>query len=348
MGSLQTEHPAPGTPAPPHPPAATFTLRYVKLGNLPHSVFDNVVHAMEATLARLPVGYTVSPRNRLTATTSRVLARLGLVRPIARLSRTAYLVPAGQASEARFCPVTYFHPVIPWVFDAWPSTWQRIERILRRQRVRLAFFTARQATDHFRQALGIETVWMPEACDATVFDPTKPLAERPTDVLELGRKYDRYHDAITPKLAELGRTHLYERIKGQLIFPTEQALRDGFANAKISICFPSSITHPARSGDMETVTLRYFESMAAKCLIVGQCPAELRDIMGYDPVVPADMNDPAGQIEQILDRIADYQERVDRNYAHVLKTGVWDVRLRQLLGELEARGYRTHSVGGER
>ena len=321
-------------------PRASLPLRYVKIGHVPHSVVNNVVYAMEASLDRLNVPHTLAPRNVPLDNLARVLARLKLVRPVARVARTAYLVPAGQAAESRFFPVSYFHRVIPWIFDAWPNLWERIERVLRRHRVRLAFFSARQSADHFREKLGIDSVWMPEACHAEFFDPSKPLRDRPTDVLELGRRYDAYHDAIAPRLADRRKVHLYERVKGQIIFPTEPELRAGFVNAKVSVCFPSSITHPARSGHVETVTLRYFESMAARCLIVGHCPAELRDVMGYDPVVAADPTDPAGQIERILDHIDDYQDRVDRNHAAVLERGAWDVRLRQLLDELAARGYR--------
>jgi hypothetical protein len=322
--------------SPTHVPA---TVRYVKVGNVPRHPQNNVIYALEAALARLDIGYTLAPRNAPLDFVGRALARLKLLRPLARVSRTAYLVPAGQASEARFFPVTYFHPVIPWVFDAWPNVWDRIEAILRRHRVRLAFFSARQSADHFRERLGIDSVWMPEACHPDFFDPAKPLRDRPTDVLELGRKHDAWHDAVTPLLAELGRTHLYERVRGQVIFPTDDDLRTGLNNARVSVCFPCSITHPARSGDVETVTLRYFESMAAKCLIVGHCPAELRDIFGFDPVIPADAADPAAQIRHILEHIDDYQGVVDRNHAAVLDRGTWDVRTRQLLAELAARGY---------
>ena len=62
----------------------------------------------------------------------------------------------------------------------------------------------------------------------------------------------------------------------------------GLANSRVSICFPQSITNPERCGKVETVTLRYFESMASKCLIVGKCPLELRDLFGYNPVIEVD------------------------------------------------------------
>ena len=80
--------------------------------------------------------------------------------------------------------------------------------------------------------------------------------------------------------------------------------------------------------------------MAAKCLIVGHCPVELREVMGFDPVIAADTTDPAAQIRHILEHVEEYQPLVDRNHAAVLERGAWDVRTRQLLAELEARGYR--------
>jgi hypothetical protein len=305
-------------------------------------VADNGVYSMEASLAKVGVRCKLSPRNPAMAFVGRAMSKLGLVRALARVGQTAYLVPGDQGADWRCFPVTYSHEVVPWMFDAWPNLYGKIERMLRRQRVRLAFCSARQSAEHLTRKLGIECVWLPEACDATLFNPSKRLAERTIDVLELGRKYDAWHEAVTDRLATLGKVHLYERVRGQMIFGTEQAMRAGYGDAKVSISFPSSLTHPARSGNVETVTLRYFESMAAKCLIVGHCPAELKDIMGYNPVVEADMSSAesaAGQIEEILANVDRHQEQVERNYRAVLERGVWDVRIRELLDELAKRGY---------
>ena len=65
-------------------------------------------------------------------------------------------------------------------------------------------------------------------------------------------------------------------------------LAAGFGDAKVSVCFPSSTTHPQRSGSVETATHRYFESFASRCIVVGRAPAELVDLFGYNPVVEAD------------------------------------------------------------
>lgn len=327
-------------------PRAARPLRWVKFGNLPPNTADNVLYALEAALQRLNLKHAISPRNPTTRYINKVLARLHLVRKIAPLCRTTCFIPFGQAAEYRFCPLTYFHEIIPWVFDSWPNLRERIAAMLRRNRVKIALFTARQSAEYFKEHLGIDAIWLPEACNPDLYRPEKPLRDRPTDVLELGRKYDRYHSQITPRLEQLKKSHLYEKIKGQLIFSGAEALTEGFANAKISICFPSSITHPERSGNCETVTLRYFESMASKCLIVGRCPAELIDIMGYNPVIDADLDNAAEQIETILSNIESYQDMADRNYQAVLEKGVWDVRVKQLLAELEKRGYRAEQAHG--
>jgi hypothetical protein len=326
------------------PTKTTRPLRWVKFGNLPPNTADNVLYALEAALQRLNLKHAISPRNPTTRYINKVLARLHLVRKIAPLSRTAYFIPFGQAAQYRFCPLTYFHEIIPWVFDSWPNLRPKIAAMLRRNKVKVALFTARQSAEYFREHLGIDAFWLPEACNPALYRPDKPLQDRSTDVLELGRKYDRFHDQITPRLEALKKTHLYEKIKGQLIFSGAEALTNGFAEAKISICFPSSITHPERSGNCETVTLRYFESMASRCLIVGHAPAELIDIFGYNPVIEADLDNAAAQIENLLANMGSYQEMVDRNYQAVLQNGVWDVRVKQLLAELEKRGYRAEAA----
>jgi hypothetical protein len=332
--------------APPASPRSMRPLKWVKFGAPRIGVGNNVLYALEASLERLNIARTLAPRTRFTWLLSRVMARLKLIRKVVTIRSTAYFIPLGQAAEHRFSPTTYFSDVIPWFFDSWPNLRDQIEAVLRRNRVKVAFFTARQSAEYFKERLGIDAIWLPEACNPDLYRPEKPLHERAIDVLELGRKFDRFHDGITPRLEEMGRRHLYEKIKGQLIFPTAEALTDGFADAKVSVCFPSSMTHPARSGNCETVTLRYFESMASRCLIVGHCPAELVDIMGYNPVIEADMDNAAGQIEEILTNIGAYQEMADRNYQAVLRRGVWDVRVQEMLALLEKRGFRAQPARG--
>jgi hypothetical protein len=96
------------------------------------------------------------------------------------------------------------------------------------------------------------------------------------------------------------------------------------------------MTHPERSGNTETVTHRFFESIASRCLILGHCPDELRDLFGYNPVVELSPETCVKDIKQIIDNIDEYQELVDKNYSVLMERGTWDARVAMLLATLES------------
>jgi hypothetical protein len=99
------------------------------------------------------------------------------------------------------------------------------------------------------------------------------------------------------------------------------------------------MTDPVKAGGVETVTFRYFESIASCCLIVGHCPAELEDLFGYNPVIEADLQDPAGQLFDLLQNIDSYQGFVDKNRQRMLEVGSWDVRVETMLSTLSLSRY---------
>ncbi|MEA2707753.1 MAG: hypothetical protein QOF78_354 [Phycisphaerales bacterium] len=271
---------------------------------------------------------------------ARALARSGMMRQIIDLSQNAYFVPIMLLSEARLFPKCYFAETVVYIFDCWPALYGRWEKFFRRHRMRVAFFSARDSAEHFKKRIPeMESIWLPEAVEASVYRGEKPIEQRSIDVLELGRRSEDYHNRIVVPLAKGGRVHKFQSAPGHIIFPTVAELVAGFGDTKVSICFPSSMTHPLRSGNVETVTHRYFESMASRCIIVGHAPAELQDFFGYNPVVEADMNDAAGQIEAILRDPGAYASLVERNYQRLMEIGTWDARVRTMLELLAARRY---------
>jgi hypothetical protein len=157
------------------------------------------------------------------------------------------------------------------------------------------------------------------------------LTERSTDVLEMGRRYLPWHERVRTMAKDNGVKHLYERVPGEVIFTGEASLVAGLADSKVSVCFPSSITHPERSGSVSTLTSRYLESIASRCLVLGQTPDELTDLLGFNPAVQADMSQPWEQLRGLLDCIGSYQAHVDHAYEQVESVGGWDYRVRQLL-----------------
>jgi hypothetical protein len=310
------------------------------LANPATGVWDYAVHGLEASLDRAGMARTGTVSSHLPVVLAKSLAKMRLVRNVRQRSGRAYFAPMMGLSEFRLVPVGYVHETIVYAFDCWPPDYDRWESFFRRHRVRLAFFSARASAVFFRgRVSGLEAIWVPEAVDSTVYDPGLDLVNRHRDVLELGRRDPSFHEAVTNTLRARLRSHSFEPQPGAIVFPTRSSLIRGLAETRISVCFPSSMTHPARSGTVETVTHRYFESMAARCLIVGHCPSELSDLFGYNPVIEVEQGRAASQLLEILANIQSYQGLVDRNRERLLEVGTWDARVRAIFAVLRDRGY---------
>ena len=176
-----------------------------------------------------------------------------------------------------------------------------------------------------RELAQCDVSWVPEAIEPESY-AFLPAARKNIDVLQLGRRYDMLHEMLLTPLAQRGKVYLYEKEKGRIVFPTREGFVDGLARTKISVCVPSSITHPEQAGDIEVLSMRYLQSMTSKCLVVGHAPAELVSLFGYNPVVEIDMADPAQHILSLLDTFADYSALIERNYDMVTRHHTWHHR----------------------
>jgi hypothetical protein len=182
---------------------------------------------------------------------------------------------------------------------------------------------------------------MPEACDPGEYSAARPLAERGIGVLEIGRRLATFHDAVRGRLAAEGIRHVFSHsADGARQFPDQASLHAALGDSVISVCFPRSLTHPELAGGLETVTLRYFESIASGCVVLGRCPAELQELFGYSPVLQADTDDPLGQVRAILADPGAHQASVDRNRARLTEVATWAVRARQMLRMIKDCGVR--------
>ncbi len=97
---------------------------------------------------------------------------------------------------------------------------------------------------------------------------------------------------------------------------------------------PQSDTDPAYAGRVETMTLRFLEVMASGAVPIGRCPAEMRSLFGYDPVVPIDWAQPEAQLDAILSDIGAFQGLCERNLAMVRNIGTWDTRAAQIVAAM--------------
>ena len=215
-----------------------------------------------------------------------------------------------------------------YLFDAWPRFHPLIERIVSQLSIDILFVSARDAATMLEQRLrGVSVIWIPEGIKASDYHYL-PHEMKNIDIVQFGRIYHRIHSQIVRPCQEAGLSYLYA--VDRAVFPTKLELTTNLAAAKISICVPQTLTHPLKAGGVETMTLRYLQSMASKCLIIGVSPKEMRDLLGYEPVVPFDSADTFGQIASVLRDLDAYRPLIERNYLEVTSRHQWRHRAEEM------------------
>lgn len=249
-------------------------------------------------------------------------------------------MPTLWHGEARLCfvqPVslyfdTFFaginHEIIPFVWDCWPCYFDKMERWLKRHKVKTAIFTSRQEMDEMRMRIPeINYLWCPEAIDAENYHAGEPLVDRSIDILEFGRSNEKIFGCNTLQ-KEGGRKlkHVATKVGNKFLYTNEQ-LHEAMQDAKVTICLPRSMTDPDTAENVETLTQRYWEAMLSRMVIIGHAPQELIDVCGYNPVIELEMLTKHGGLAGIINNISKYQEFVDRNRVIALERGDWTDRM---------------------
>ena len=297
--------------------------------------FEKIIISDPQIQTAIPANEKVS---RLTYSQWRLLNKLGMVyNPLSNLYRVelksnltkffSYFVII-MGCEFYKCLPHFQHPGSKsiYMFDAWADDHDMIGQFVKHFKVEYLFLSSSQATESLKYSVGqTQVYWIPEGIDPDEYN-YYPYERKDIDVLSFGRKYDQYHEKIKKYLKAQQIKYVFAESPGKVIFPSRALFIDGLARSKISICFPSNITHPERAGDIETMTIRYLQSMVSKNLIVGKAPEEMITLFGYNPVIEVDMQDPASQIKDIVSNYPDYLNLIEKNFFTVLKDHTWSNR----------------------
>ena len=238
--------------------------------------------ALENGLEQAGFHPIICPSNQMTAFAGKILHRCGLLHRLSNGGPDHAIVPMLHLSVYRVFPKCRSLNLVPYCLDVWEPELHLWKRFFAQFSIERAFFSSSEAcTAISQQCPWLDAAWIPEGLDLNDFLSGDVLRARKIDVLELGRKHSTWHDQVANTLRDSGFVHLYEQAPGLRVFGDDGLLRKDWRIAKISVCFPSSITHPERSGSFETTTSRYFQSMASRCIILGHAPAELTADFGY-------------------------------------------------------------------
>jgi glycosyltransferase involved in cell wall biosynthesis len=216
-----------------------------------------------------------------------------------------------------------------YLFDAWPSYFNYILKFVIDFKIDYLFVSSKQAAESLNKLIGKNNVfWVPEGVNPGDYKYL-PATQRNIDVLSFGRNYDRFHQKIVEKLALKKVNYMFPSANEKL-FPEKESFTEGLSKAKISVCFPTNVTHPERAGGVETMTNRFLQSMASKCLVLGKAPEEMIQLFGYNPVVEVDMENAAEQNIGILENFESYSEMIEMNYKKVVENHSWSNRWEQI------------------
>jgi hypothetical protein len=256
----------------------------------------------------------------------------------ARLRHVPVIVPMMGADFRLLRSAGNYGAPVPFAWDVWEHQWDTWARMLGTLRVPLAIITAQESARALEARCSTTQIaHLPEATNLDHYsDSPARLVDRGIDVLELGRRSDPWHDSVAPHLTSLGRTHLFQRSPNELIFSDASAMHRAFADTKVSVCFPSSTTHPARSGSVTTMTHRYLESIAAGCLVLGESVPELTVLLGMEPVQNVDWTAPARQLDHLLNTLGEWQTLVDSARLALSRVGDWHHRAQSILDLVES------------
>ena len=297
--------------------------------NFNHHVSMDLYHEFEARIINKPNWEIINGVGSIQARVLRQL--LKFIPPIQLpIKKHKNYVVIGYQKE-KFFPYFHFNADLKvlWMYDAWEPLFNEIEKTIRAYKINLVFTASKQSADYFNtlNIPNFQSHWIPEGIDVDQYQFI-PYQERTTDVLQLGRKWNEYHEKI--KTIEKDIVYQYEKKAGEIIFPTREDFLFGLANSKISICVPSDITHPERTGKISTITNRYLQSMASKCLLLGKIPHDMVHLFDYNPIIEIDDNNPVAQIEAILSNFDTYIPLIEKNYETIKSFHNWDNRVTQI------------------
>lgn len=261
----------------------------------------------------------------------RALNRTGLYGRLANLRRKTHIVFVGYNQVRYFAPRGTLSQIIPWCLDTWPGEDHLLNRILCRYGVKRAAFGQRMSCERWRKLKpDVDFCWIPESANPEDYYQNADLSTRSMLLLEYGRGLPEISEQIKRSASHFGWSYSPVEASRQR-YTSWRDLRVALGQSRAIIALPRSITHPLVAGGCETMSLRYLEGIASRTILLGQCPQELFDLFGFDPVIHVNKNNVVDILADIQNHPCDYQEHVDKCYGRFLEAGTHHVRARQLL-----------------
>ena len=224
---------------------------------------------------------------------------------------------------------------IPFIWDCWPSMYDRIEKWFYKHNIRTAIFTSSITAEEIRQRCpNVNILHVTEGIDTSVYHAGGSLVRRSIDFLEYGSKQRNLFEKPLEGINHVNSTSIITKMM------TWDDLLNTMSDAKVTLALPRCDIDQEVTGGVETLTQRFWEGMLSRSVLVGRAPKELTDLIGYNPVITLDRQNAEDQIKDIIAHIDDFQSLVDKNREVALTMAPWNIRIKKIMNWLTELGYK--------
>ena len=224
---------------------------------------------------------------------------------------------------------------IPFIWDCWPSMYDRIEKWFYKHNIRTAIFTSSITAEEIRQRCpDVNILHVTEGIDTSVYHAGGSLVRRSIDFLEYGSKQRNLFEKPLEGINHVNSTSIITQMM------TWDDLLNTMSDAKVTLALPRCDIDQEVTGGVETLTQRFWEGMLSRSVLVGRAPKELTDLIGYNPVITLDRQNAEDQIKDIIAHIDDFQSLVDKNREVALTMAPWNIRIKKIMNWLTGLGYK--------
>lgn len=222
-----------------------------------------------------------------------------------------------------------------YVWDCWGPEYEKWEKVLKDLKPDYIFWSFKQNYLHFKDIFE-NSFWVPQSANTYYF---KDLGiEKSRKFIQMGRVNKGMHEKILSYLKKNGLedtddNYVYRRKEKEALFPVLEDLVKEINRTKYIVCIPKYFENPQKTGEVNAMTGRYYESIACKTLIIGKKPLIFDEMFPADGMIEfkEDLSDFDEKISELENNEEKYHQLVERNYEIFMKDHTWGNRLEMIL-----------------
>ena len=215
-----------------------------------------------------------------------------------------------------------------YCFDTWETQYQIWDDLFSFINPTVLFLAYKQSCIYFSKRYQ-NVVWLPQSMDTSFF---RDYGEGKTRLfMQMGRRNERIHEMIleylkTNRIEDIEKNYIYEKTKGDIIFPKTEELAKEINKTKYFVCAPQLLENSRLTGNVSDVTARYYEALASKSMIIGYKPSTFDELFPDIIIIDLDKISLKDAVDFYETNPKEYMSIVNKNYDSIMADHTWKSR----------------------